>query len=442
MERYPLYLIPVSKENLWGGRRLKDAYGKTAPFEKLAESWELTVRPDGMCRIGNGTYSGMTLGEYLASSPDAVSPRWEGGRFPLLIKYIDARDRLSVQVHPDDEYARMHEGDAGKTELWHILEAGPEASLVYGLRAGTTVGAFSVTPYRKNALRNSFIRYLSAPGRRISFPRGSCTPSVRGSPSWTKLVNDVADKVRALDEKDHVFAAIESCDMEFNFENDIVAGFGRLEKAGCDSVVVVPAFIYPTSHVQFDVVTILGLYGDPKAREAAREENARILRTKLPIALTPTLSAGDLLKNYAVDQAKSAMQDPANERVLFVAHGDDDYAGLVDAQTKSAVDAVAELGFDAVDTAYVGMGAEFANRAKPVIEKNTKDGKKTIVVALYLASGSKKFLERVQKFPVADENAPSPSLEGLNYVGTETALGEFDGTPKYIYDVAVETSKN
>ncbi len=143
MERYPLYLVPVSKENLWGGHRLKDAYGKTAPFEKLAESWELTVRPDGMCRIGNGAYSGMTLGEYLASSPDAVSPRWDGDRFPLLIKYIDARDRLSVQVHPDDGYARVHEGDAGKTELWHILEAGPEASLVYGLRAGTTVGAFA-----------------------------------------------------------------------------------------------------------------------------------------------------------------------------------------------------------------------------------------------------------------------------------------------------------
>lgn len=268
-----------------------------------------------------------------------------------------------------------------------------------------------------------------------------------GVPSWTKLVNDLTDKVRVLDEKDHVFAAIECCDMEFNYENDIVAGFGRLEKAGCDAVVVVPAFIYPTSHVQFDVVTILGLYGDPKAREAAHEENARILRTKLPIALTPTLSAGDLLKDYAVNQVKSVMKDPANERVLFVAHGDDDYAGLVDAQTKSAVDAVAELGFDSVDTAYVGMGAMFASRAKPVIEKNTKDGKKTIVVALYLASGSKKFLERVQKFPAMgagadDENAPSPSLEGLNYVGTETALGEFEGTPKYIYDVAVEASKN
>ena len=79
--------------------------------------------------------------------------------------------------------------------------------------------------------------------------------------------------------------------------------------------------------------------------------------------------------------------------------------------------------------------------------KNTKDGKKTIVVAIYLASGSKKFLERVQKFPAMgasadDENAPSPSLEGLNYVGTETSLGEFEGTPKYIYDVAVEASKN
>ncbi len=266
-----------------------------------------------------------------------------------------------------------------------------------------------------------------------------------GTKSWSDLVAEITEKVRALDAKDHVFAAIDWCNMEFDHVNDIVAGFGRLEKAGCDAVVVVPAFIYPTSHVQFDVATILGIYGDARAREAAREENARILRTKLPIALAPTLSAGDLLKDYVVDQVKSVSKDPSKERVLIVAHGDDDYAGLVDSQTKSAVDGAASLGFDSVETAYVGMGFDFPTRAKPIIEKNTKEGKKTIVVAIYLASASKSFLERVQKFPSMgpkDENAPNPSLEGLDYVGTETSLGKFEETPKYIYEVAVEASKN
>lgn len=266
-----------------------------------------------------------------------------------------------------------------------------------------------------------------------------------GGQAWNDLVASITEKVRALDEKNHVFAAIDSCNMEFDHVNDIVAGFGRLEKAGCDAVVVVPAFIYPTSHVQFDVATILGIYGDPKARASAKEENARILHTKLPIALAPTFSAGDLLKDYVVDQVKSVSQDPSKERVLIIAHGDEGYAGLVDHQTKSAVDAARELGFDSVDTAFIGMGGGFAPLAKPIVEKNTKDGKKTIIVAIYLASASKSFVDRIQKFSgmgPKKEDAPSPSLEGLDYVCTETSLGEFEGTPKYIYEVAVETSKN
>ncbi len=143
MKRYPLSLLPVSREILWGGRRLKDAYGKSAPFEKLAESWELTVRPDGQSRIRNGFFAGMTLGDYLAKDPTLVSPRYAGERFPLLIKLIDAADRLSVQVHPDDRYALPHEGELGKTEMWYIVEAQPGARLVYGLKDGVTREAFA-----------------------------------------------------------------------------------------------------------------------------------------------------------------------------------------------------------------------------------------------------------------------------------------------------------
>ncbi|MBQ7364400.1 MAG: mannose-6-phosphate isomerase, partial [Clostridia bacterium] len=91
--RYPLKLVPVSKEIIWGGNRLKREYGKTADFDKIAESWELTVRHDGMNLIANGEYAGMTLGDYLGEEADG---------FPLLIKLIDACDKLSIQVHPDD----------------------------------------------------------------------------------------------------------------------------------------------------------------------------------------------------------------------------------------------------------------------------------------------------------------------------------------------------
>ena len=122
---YPLQLAPVFKEIIWGGDRLKRDFGKVCDFEKLAESWELTCRHDGMNVIQNGPCAGMSLSDYLGE--DAKG-------FPLLIKLIDACDRLSIQVHPDDAYAREKEGEYGKTEMWYIVDADPGAKLVYGLK--------------------------------------------------------------------------------------------------------------------------------------------------------------------------------------------------------------------------------------------------------------------------------------------------------------------
>lgn len=259
--------------------------------------------------------------------------------------------------------------------------------------------------------------------------------------NWANLTRSIVEKVDAINQTKKVFHAVDGCDMEFNFDNDVVEGFARLEKQGCDAVVVVPAFIYPTSHVQFDVVTILGLYGDPQARADARAEGARIVRTKLPIALAPTFSGGDLLKEFVLAEAKATMQTPENERLLVIAHGDEDYAGLVDKLTQDALDAAAELGFDKVQSAFCEMGQTFATKVKPIVEQNTKDGKKTVIVAIYLASSAKSFVERIQKFPSKDD-APSPSLEGLDYVCSQGRIGEFEKTPEYIYNVAVEASKN
>ena len=125
MNKYPLKLKPVFKEIIWGGSKLRTDFGKVCDLDKLAESWELTVRNDGMNVIENGEYAGMTLAEYLGNDAEG---------FPLLIKLIDACDRLSIQVHPDDAYARENEGEYGKTEMWYIVDALPGAKLVYGLK--------------------------------------------------------------------------------------------------------------------------------------------------------------------------------------------------------------------------------------------------------------------------------------------------------------------
>ena len=130
----PLKLGMITKKIIWGGERLAREYGKGTPGEKIAESWELTDRADGVNTIVGGTFDGMLLSDYLNAHKDEVKKGWDGERFPLLIKLIDAEADLSIQVHPDDEYAAEHTPDLGKTEMWYIVDAAPDARIIYGLK--------------------------------------------------------------------------------------------------------------------------------------------------------------------------------------------------------------------------------------------------------------------------------------------------------------------
>lgn len=135
---YPLQFEPVYKDYLWGGRRLVERYGRRAPAGPVAESWEVSAHPDGMSRVTNGPWAGRTLADLSAEHGAALlGGRVGDGPFPLLIKLIDAADRLSVQVHPNDETAARFGGEA-KTEMWHLLEADPEAGVYAGLEPGVT----------------------------------------------------------------------------------------------------------------------------------------------------------------------------------------------------------------------------------------------------------------------------------------------------------------
>ena len=133
---YLMKLAPVFKDYIWGGRRLREDFGKDCGAGITAESWELSTHPDGLCRIAGGACAGETLAAWLADHPAALGTR-AGGRTdaPVLIKLIDAAQNLSVQVHPDDDYARRVEGDAGKTELWYVLDAAEGAEVICGVSA-------------------------------------------------------------------------------------------------------------------------------------------------------------------------------------------------------------------------------------------------------------------------------------------------------------------
>lgn len=131
----PLELLPPIKDYIWGGTKLREQFGKVSSLDRLAESWELSCHKDGQSIIANGEYKGRTLSDYLADNKDALGKNCEKFEyFPVLIKLIDARDNLSVQVHPDNDYAQRVEGEYGKTEMWYIVDCDENASLIYGFK--------------------------------------------------------------------------------------------------------------------------------------------------------------------------------------------------------------------------------------------------------------------------------------------------------------------
>ena len=133
-----LRLQPAGMDYLWGGTRLRDEYGKKIEMAPLAETWECTVHPDGPSIVANGEYRGKTLAEVLEKHPEWMGRKVQNREFPILAKFIDAKKDLSVQVHPDDDYAREHENQNGKTEMWYVIDADDRAELIYGFKHRVT----------------------------------------------------------------------------------------------------------------------------------------------------------------------------------------------------------------------------------------------------------------------------------------------------------------
>ncbi len=146
---YPLTFEPVLKDYIWGGRNLETAFGRNLPPDtNIAESWEIAAHKDGQSIVTNGEYAGMTLSavhEKLGIGLIGTRNQWAQDRdkFPLLVKLLDANRPLSVQVHPDDAYALANEGnELGKTEMWYVLAAEPDAAVIYGVTKGNSAETF------------------------------------------------------------------------------------------------------------------------------------------------------------------------------------------------------------------------------------------------------------------------------------------------------------
>lgn len=127
-------LLPVYKDYIWGGSKLKEGYGKITSLPCVAESWELSCHPDGESIIKSGEYDGLTLASFIKDNLELLGSNClNSDGFPILVKLIDSRDDLSIQVHPDDSFAREHEGQAGKTEMWYVIEHDEDAYIYFGV---------------------------------------------------------------------------------------------------------------------------------------------------------------------------------------------------------------------------------------------------------------------------------------------------------------------
>ena len=170
---YPLTFTPIFQERIWGGRNLHSLYGKKLPTGvPIGESWEIVDRPDAQSVVANGPLAGKTLHWLLQHHTKDLlgSARAQGGRFPLLVKILDAREKLSLQVHPPASQA-MHLGGEPKTEMWYITRAEPGAELYVGLKNGVTRGEFE-SRIKDGSVAECFHRIPVEAGDSMFLPSG------------------------------------------------------------------------------------------------------------------------------------------------------------------------------------------------------------------------------------------------------------------------------
>jgi mannose-6-phosphate isomerase len=177
MKLYPLKFTPIYKEKIWGGHRLRSVYGRALPAgSRIGESWEIADHGDDVSMVESGAWAGRSLREVIAEKPleilgGALAAR-RPGRFPLLVKLIDASAYLSVQVHPPDDYAAEHErGEWGKTELWYVVRADEGAELICGFREAIGKELFA-RALEERALLGVLRRLTARAGDAVFVPAG------------------------------------------------------------------------------------------------------------------------------------------------------------------------------------------------------------------------------------------------------------------------------
>jgi mannose-6-phosphate isomerase len=238
MQVYPLKFEPIYKQRIWGGQKLREFFNKDIPpFEKIGESWELADLPDDKSVIANGELAGQTLAEAIEKYPKEITGSENfSGPFPLLIKFLDAEDILSVQVHPDEQTCRRMGKGEPKTECWYIISAVSGAVIYKGLKKGVSKEEFAEA-IKKSSVAEKLAEVSVEAGQCHFLPAGTAHSIGAGlliaevqTPSDTTYrvfdfnrVNDTG-RPRQL----HIEEALESIHFDASSDNLSVTTVGQL----------------------------------------------------------------------------------------------------------------------------------------------------------------------------------------------------------------------
>ncbi|HEY3371404.1 MAG TPA: type I phosphomannose isomerase catalytic subunit [Prolixibacteraceae bacterium] len=173
---YPLRFEPIYQYRLWGGRHLSQLLSAPLPdIGPIGEAWLLSDRDDHQSQVADGPFKGSTIGQLLEQFPQQMLGKFAGrfARFPLLLKFLDVHEMLSVQVHPSDQHAELlPPGESGKTEAWIVLESGQESRIYAGLKTGTTKENLRWA-IRNGEVEDHLAGFTPKPGDGILIPAGT-----------------------------------------------------------------------------------------------------------------------------------------------------------------------------------------------------------------------------------------------------------------------------
>lgn len=217
-----------------------------------------------------------------------------------------------------------------------------------------------------------------------------------GSPNvrWNQAVAAVVDTVRERLAKEPQICSVQLAYLEMA-KPTIADAVSELTAQGCRRIVAVPMFIAASGHVHYDVPVVLAILHDPKVAEKLTSEGITLVSPQIPIMLTPPLSEGRSLDEYALSEVERLSCEPQREALFLLLHGDDDFQPKLDRLARRVLDFVqSKTGIPSGEWCFIGVGRGYGPKAIPKLEEMTGKGQRVLVVALFLASSARQFHDR------------------------------------------------